>query len=106
MSIYYNPEKYGVKSVFDVDKSDGCYQFDQFVIWQGVDRYYWASDAGCSCPSPFEWVGLDEITQGTLLDAVNDARVWVSEYGDYPGNSDIADAKAAIERFATANGLT
>lgn len=105
-NLYYNPEDFGVKQVFDTDKSSGMYQFDQFVIWQGLDRYYWASDAGCSCPSPFEWATLEKISQGTLKDAINDARVWAYEDDDYFSETYVANARASIERFATENDLT
>jgi hypothetical protein len=103
-NIYYSPEKFGLKVVLDVDKSDGCYQFDQFVIWEGYGgRYYWGEDSGCSCPSPFEDAGLDTLRQGSLLDAIDDARAWtlVDSYYD----AELSEAKKSIERFASENGL-
>lgn len=103
-NIYYTPEAFGLVSIFDVDKSDGCYQFDMFVIWQALDRYYWASDSGCSCPEPFENVDLSNARQGTLRDAVNDALVWVDE-DDWRDEHDLSRARESIKRFAKENGL-
>ena len=55
-SAYYHPEKLGLEPVFEVDYSDGDYQFDLRVIWyhKETKRYYTARDSGCSCPTPFE----------------------------------------------------
>jgi hypothetical protein len=106
-NIYYSPEAYGLETVFFVDKSDGCYQFDTFVIWKDESgRYYWDNDSGCSCPVPFEDANRSNIFQGSLRDAVNDARVWAANRDDWSaGDSDIIAAKASIERFADENGI-
>jgi hypothetical protein len=55
--VYYNPEKFGLTKVLEHDFSDGCYQFDITAVFTKDDepgKFYWASDSGCSCPSPFE----------------------------------------------------
>lgn len=63
MSIYYNPEKFGLKILGDIDWSSGYYEFDQTVVWQDEQgQMFYAEDSGCSCPSPFEGVGLDDLT--------------------------------------------
>ncbi|MEO3860954.1 hypothetical protein [Acrocarpospora sp. B8E8] len=67
MSLYYSPEKYGLATVGEIDWSDGCYQFDYTVIWRNHDgQLFHADDSGCSCPSPFESTGLDDLTACTL----------------------------------------
>ena len=55
-NIYYNPEDYGLEIVRDIDRSSGNYEFDQFVVWRNIEtnEFYFATDSGCSCPSPFE----------------------------------------------------
>ncbi len=55
-NLYSNPEKSGLKIVGQVDFSSGSYEFDYLVVWQDVETgdTYYASDSGCSCPSPFE----------------------------------------------------
>ena len=54
-NIYCNPEKFGLTIVDEVDGADS-YEFDMIVVWQRTEdeRLFWASDSGCSCPSPFE----------------------------------------------------
>jgi hypothetical protein len=106
-NIYYSPEEYGLESVFDVDKSDGCYQFDQFVIWKDGETYFWASDAGCSCPSPFEEMGRNSLSQGSLREAINDALAWVKSdaESDYSWSDDARAARKRIEEFRDAQGL-
>ncbi|MGW1739985.1 DUF7574 domain-containing protein [Nocardia sp. NPDC001965] len=95
---YYTPEKYGLRIVGDVDFSSGCYEFDLTVVWQDVatgDLYY-ADDAGCSCPSPFEAHGRDDLTlvkhPKELLDHLTER---TNEVGSY-GNDNAADDVAAL----------
>lgn len=57
MSISYQPEQFGVKEIAEFDLSDGCYQFDYVTIWQSLEEkraFYIGTDAGCSCPAPYE----------------------------------------------------
>jgi len=64
MNVYYNPEKFGLTPVFTMDFSDGCYQFDYLVVWKNADGdLFYAEDSGCSCPSPFEDMGMPELTR-------------------------------------------
>lgn len=54
-NIYYSPQDFGLEIVGDIEKSDGCYQFDLTVVWKQARGKYWiGQDSGCSCPSPFE----------------------------------------------------
>ncbi|GAA0970037.1 hypothetical protein GCM10009555_018260 [Acrocarpospora macrocephala] len=67
MSLYYSPENYGLTTIGEIDWSDGCYQFDYTVIWRNQDgQLLYGEDTGCSCPSPFEDTGLDDLTACTL----------------------------------------
>lgn len=53
-NVYYHPEKSGLTIVDEIDTA-GSYSFDLHVVW--VDdrgRFYFESDSGCSCPTPFE----------------------------------------------------
>lgn len=64
--VYYSPEKFGLTPLGDIDFSDGCYQFDLTAVWRdATGKLLWADDAGCSCPSPFESVGIDDLSTGT-----------------------------------------
>ncbi|WP_367137995.1 hypothetical protein [Saccharothrix sp. HUAS TT1] len=52
---YNQPEKFGLTSVAEVHWDDDSYQFDFMVVWYDAEgKLYWATDSGCSCPSPFE----------------------------------------------------
>lgn len=70
-NIYYNPEKWGM-SIFDQIDTAGSYEFDMFVIWEKDDdkTLWYATDSGCSCPTPFENINsmsdLNQITTDTL----------------------------------------
>lgn len=74
-SPYYEPAHWGLEIV-GVVECDLSYEFDMFVIWTDGHRYYWASDAGCSCPVPFEDT---ELLEGTARDALIDLEAWAEE---------------------------
>lgn len=61
-NIYYDPEHFGVEKVTEFERSEPSWSFDTFVVWYAAetDTYYWGSDSGCSCPSPFEDFGYNE----------------------------------------------
>lgn len=73
-NVYYSPEKFGVglTIVGDMEWSEPDYSFDMTVVWKDADGvYYWARDAGCSCPAPFEdYTSLEELNRGTKWDAI------------------------------------
>lgn len=52
---YYSPESWGLEIFDDIDTA-GSYEFDQFVIWRKPEdnTFWWGTDSGCSCPTPFE----------------------------------------------------
>lgn len=52
---YHNPEKCGLEIFATVD-TGAAYEFNMFVIWKKVDdnTLWYATDAGCSCPTPFD----------------------------------------------------
>lgn len=53
--VYYQPEKFGLSIVREIDDPEASYSFDMIVVWKHDDgRIFWADDSGCSCPSPFE----------------------------------------------------
>ena len=68
---YYSPELCNLE-IFDSVDTAGSYEFDIFAIWKKVDdnTLWYASDSGCSCPTPFENIDclndLTPITKETL----------------------------------------
>ncbi len=66
---YYSPEKFGLTTIGEIDFSDGCYQFDLTVVWRNASgQLFYGDDSGCSCPSPFERQGLDDLTASSFAD--------------------------------------
>lgn len=65
--VYYQPDKFGLTVVHEIDDPNASYSFDMLVLWRHADgRLFYASDAGCSCPSPFEdYTSLDDLTELT-----------------------------------------
>ena len=61
MNVYYDPEKFGLKVIGELEKG-ASYEFDTFVVWQkeNGDLVY-GTDSGCSCPTPFEDQGLNDL---------------------------------------------
>ncbi len=62
--IYYEPGAFGLEQVAMIDFSSGSYEFNYLVAWRHTEtgRIGWASDYGCSCPSPFEGYDLRDLT--------------------------------------------
>jgi hypothetical protein len=85
-NIYTHPEAYGLTVVADVEAAGG-YEFDTFAIWRDkAGTFWWADDAGCSCPVPFDGKDLSNLPSGSLKDAITDMKAWMFDK-DYPGRA-------------------
>lgn len=63
MNVYYNPEKFGLTIVKEIEDPNASYSFDMFILWRdGSGRLLWATDSGCSCPTPFEFLGVSDLS--------------------------------------------
>ncbi len=103
MSIYINPEEFGLQVVAEIDYSDGDYMFDYRVVWVSENgKLYTGRDMGCSCPSPFEdyhkLEDLDELTDMLPI------RAEIREDGDAHNTLEelqtfVAQVEAAFERM-------
>lgn len=73
MNVYYGPEEFDLKTVGEISWDDEPYQFELTVVWKDNEgNLYWASDSGCSCPSPFEdFYSKDQLETGSLQDFVD-----------------------------------
>lgn len=89
-SPYYSPEHFGLEIVGTVEVPMG-YEFDMFVIWMDKEgrSYYWASDSGCSCPTPFEDT---ELVSGTARDVMTDLDSWADTGERLMALRDVRDA--------------
>lgn len=52
---YYYPERSNLEIFVDIDTA-GSYEFEMLIVWRHLkDGTLWyATDSGCSCPTPFE----------------------------------------------------
>lgn len=65
---YYHPEKMGLEVVGGLDDPEASYSFDDLIVWRHIETgdVYYASDCGCSCPTPFEdYDSLEKLTKVT-----------------------------------------
>lgn len=77
-NIYSNPEKFGLRLVDSGDRADS-YEFDIFAVFRNIEsgQLSWTKDSGCSCPTPFEEHGVDDLTSfedhldPTFINALN-----------------------------------
>ena len=73
MTVYYSPEDFDLTTIGEISWDDEPYAFDLTVVWKDKDgNLYWASDSGCSCPSPFEdFTSKDQLETGNLQDFID-----------------------------------
>lgn len=72
-NVYSNPEKLGLRLVGEVSFDDDSYQFDLGAVWWHPERrvFFYATDNGCSCPSPFEdFQDVESLGEPLTLDAL------------------------------------
>ena len=83
MTIYNEPEEFGLTVVGDSD-ANGDYEFDMFVVWTDGKHLFWATDSGCSCPSPFEdFRAVSDLSTGSRDDCLRAIDAWgFSRYSD------------------------
>ena len=62
-NLYYTPQHFALTTVGEIEWGDGCYSFDLTVVWRrNIDgKLVYADDSGCSCPSPFEDHGVEDL---------------------------------------------
>ena len=63
---YYSPEKLNLDMI-SFDEPDMSYEYNTAAFFKTPDgRVFFASDSGCSCPTPFEYYEgntMDEVIQ-------------------------------------------
>lgn len=66
--VYHQPESFGLTIIGSLYDPEACYSFNDLIVWEHEDgRIFYASDSGCSCPSPFEdYTSLDDLELVTL----------------------------------------
>lgn len=111
-NVYYSPESHNLTKIGEIDPHES-YEFNTLVAWQHEDgRIFWASDSGCSCPTPFEYTKFEDLHEITDFDSFryfcNTVDDWCS-YRDSDRerfNADKVQFKAKVgEKFRTLRSL-
>lgn len=102
-NIHSSPEAYGLEVFADLEDPHACYSFDTIVVWRDKETgaLYWASDAGCSCPSPFEDYDRTNITR---LHTGETFQAFEAEVLGHGANSDPAHNCSKVELLARVLG--
>lgn len=77
MNIYYKPEAFGGEIVGEVEYSSGSYEYNTVVLWKIGDKFYIGADQGCSCPTPFTGIGINDLEEITNI---NQLSQWLDKY--------------------------
>lgn len=103
MSFYYSPEDHGLKTIGEIEWSDGSYQFDVTVVWQREDgTFVYGEDSGCSCPSPFEDQTPDDLTAATIDKIMAHLQTRNAGQGSHTGGDQGADIATLLEAMLAA----
>ena len=101
--VYYSPETYGLETVAELDLSEPNYSFDLLVVWKRLSdgQLLYGTDSGCSCPSPFEGVGVGDLAEfsWTAIEAII-AEATDDRWRDSPDASAVAAFKETIRRVS------
>lgn len=92
--------------IADIDLTEPNYSFDLLRIY--VRRHdgalLWATDSGCSCPSPFEDVKVGDLRESTLATLLDTFMAdWERGYSGYP-EAQVRKSIGAALREARARG--
>jgi hypothetical protein len=104
VNFYYDPEKSGLVTIGEIDWSSGSHEFDLTVVWkrESDGRFVYADDSGCSCPSPFEDTGIDELTVLRRRGGLKDFKEYCAKRqadSPYSGEERSAEVVALLERM-------
>ena len=90
--VYYQPEEFGLTPVAEIEPTGLSWEFDIFAVWKDAEgNFYWATDSGCSCPSPFEdYTSLDSLSKGSKQEALSAGEAWKGDSYSAVSDSDWA----------------
>jgi hypothetical protein len=94
---YSRPESVGCEIVASIDVAYS-YEFDMFVVVRTIEplpgirkgSYFWAADAGCSCPMPFDGA---EWTKATKAEVIRAFDSWCASNFSRGASADMAEMK-------------
>ena len=79
-----------------------CYDFNLFGVWIIDGVAYWASDSGCSCPSPFE--NYNKVEDLERSDYVGIMKAY-EEHVDWYNHPDVLVARVELAMLLTKEGI-
>jgi len=101
-NIYYNPEKYALTIVAELDFSSGAYEYDTRVVWKTADgRLLTHRESGCSCPTPFEDLGVNDLSPVDIKELRAECQSELAE--DYPIYIKPEEAQEFLEKVRQAS---
>lgn len=83
--IYCEPENYGLEIFEHIQDDHASYSFNDLIIWRRKEdgKLLYQTDSGCSCPMPFENIGIDDLIVINSIEQLDRA---IEEYrGDSSG---------------------
>jgi hypothetical protein len=92
MNILYSPERFGLEAFATIEWPVDDYGFNITAVWKQGDTFLCATDSGCSCPTPFEDVTIDQLVTISSLDQFQ-------EYCDQRGSGRTPQIVAILERM-------
>lgn len=77
-NFYYHPDKSGLIPVGEIEWDHESYQFNITCLWHHpeTERFFMASDTGCSCPTPFE--GFNTLEQLEHVVSLNNLKSFLT----------------------------
>lgn len=111
-NVYYEPSAFGLTQLAELEDPDACYSFDTLVFWLHKEsgRVFMATDAGCSCPTPFEGYrftspddnNLEEITSQNYATVAHEAIERMgSNRTPFYNEADRKEARGAVKAALT-----
>jgi len=72
---------------FGIADTGGGYDWAVFGVWTKDGVFWWSTDSGCSCNSPWSWGPVDFDGHGSAHDALRALFDWVTERYGAAGNA-------------------
>lgn len=96
-TVESDPELGGLTILEVIDDPQASYTFDVIILLRHNDgRLFWASDAGCSCPRPFEGFrtldDLNALHAGSIGAFISEVENWCT----YSGPSAVTERQRMI----------
>lgn len=98
ITVYSEPEKFGLTTVGEIQWGEACYDFNLTVVWRrdADGAFLYAEDTGCSCPSPFEDTGINDLLPATPL---AEFQAHLNERNEEHGGGQETDIAELLERM-------